>query len=502
MKTIIEPFRTKVVEPLHFSTKEARERALEKAHFNLFKLRAEHVIIDLLTDSGTSAMSSEQWSAMMRGDESYAGCESYFRFEKTVQDVFGYSEVIPVHQGRAAERIVFGTLARPGHVVPSNNHFDTTRANLEACGAIALDLPCAESFDSDSLFPFKGNIDIQKVEDLIRLQGDKIPFAMLTITNNTAGGQPASLENIVEYSFLLKQAGIPLFIDAARFAENSFLIKHRSSQFCSETIETIVRMTFGLADGCLMSAKKDGLVNMGGFIALQDKQLADRFRQSLIVSEGFPTYGGLNGRDLEAIAVGLSEVLSEDYLTYRHAAAKYLANGLDKIGIPYVKPHGMHAIYIDANKFLPHINKEHLPGQALVCELYLEAGIRACEIGTLMCGRTDFVTGQHELADSELVRLALPRRVYSQSHYDYVIEALAEVFKRRSEIQGLTIKWQPKVLRHFTAELEPLNSQSAQMDKAVDNCEPCEPFNSFKAKKEAALTTQNCSANQIVDFEI
>lgn len=501
MKTIIEPFRTKVVEALRFSTKEERRLALLKAQFNVFKLRADEVLIDLLTDSGTSAMSAEQWAAMMRGDESYAGCESFFRFERAIQDVFGFPEVIPVHQGRAAERIVFGALVREGQIVPSNNHFDTTRANIEAFGAIALDLCCKESFDSASTFPFKGNIDIEKVKEVLRADREKIPFAMLTITNNTAGGQPASLENIIEYSGLLKQARVPFFIDAARFAENSFLIKERSCQYRSETIEGIVRTTFDQADGCLMSAKKDAFANMGGFIALRDKVLAEKLKQSLIISEGFPTYGGLNGRDLEAIAVGIREVLSENYLRYRYAAAKYLANGLDKLGIPYVKPHGMHAIYIDAQKFLPHIDKKDLPGQALVCELYLEAGIRSCEIGTLMCGKSDLVTGQIELADSELVRLALPRRVYSQSHFDYVIEALGEVFDRRSEIVGLAIKWQPRVLRHFTAAMEPLRKTMEGIDGSS-----CSQFNQLaESTGKAALMDAISSrhfAKSITDFEI
>ncbi len=457
MKTIIEPFRCKTVEPIRFTTRSEREKLLKEAGNNLFRIKAEDVIIDLLTDSGTSAMSSEQWSAMMRGDESYAGCQSFFRFQEAVQEIFGFQEVLPVHQGRAAERLFFSQTVKAGQVVPSNTHFDTTRANVEALSGQALDLRCKEAADSESDYPFKGNIDLEAVTELLEGKGpDQIPFGMITITNNACGGQPVSLDNIRQYSQLLKARGIPLIIDAARFAENAYLIKEREPAYKEVAIPAIVREIFELADGCLMSAKKDGLANMGGFIALRDPELAARLKDALILTEGFPTYGGLSGRDLEAIAVGLKEVLSEDYLRYRAASAKYMANGLRANNVPIVVPSGLHAIYIDARQFLPHIPPAELPGQVVACQLYLEAGIRTCEIGTAMFGHTDPKTGLEVPAHQDLVRLALPRRVYSQSHFDYVIEGAERVYRRKGELTGMKIVWQPKALRHFTAQFQSL----------------------------------------------
>lgn len=446
MKTIIEPFRTKVVEPIRFSTKEEREEILQRAGYNLFQIKAEDTIIDLLTDSGTSALSSEQWSGIMKADESYAGCSSFFKFEKSVQDIFGFPFVLPVHQGRAAERIFFGHTVKASEIVPSNTHFDTTRANIEVLGATALDLPCNR--DENELFG--GNIDLQSLENLLKVQGSKVPFIMLTITNNAVGGQPVSMRNINMLSILAKEYHKSLIIDAARFAENSFLIKTREADMQSSSVRSIAKISFSFADACLMSAKKDGLSNMGGFIALRDESLAAQLKNSLIVTEGFPTYGGLAGRDLETIAAGLWEATDEDYLTYRLASSTYLANGLIANDIPIVTPPGMHAVYLDARAFLPHISPAELPGQALVSELYLEGGIRACEIGTVMFGRTGKDRLQ-EAARQDLVRLALPRRVYSQSHYDYIIEAVRNVYERRDSIKGMEILWEASQLRHFTA---------------------------------------------------
>jgi tyrosine phenol-lyase len=361
MKTIVEPFRTKVVEAIKFTTREEREQLLQDAGYNLFQIKAQDVMVDFLTDSGTSAMSSEQWAALMRGDESYAGCSSYFRFESAVKDIFGLPIVIPVHQGRAAERLLFGELVKPGLIIPSNTHFDTTRANIEFLGAEAIDLPCLEAKDSFSDYPFKGNIDLIALQDLLARAADRVPFIMVTVTNNACGGQPVALGNIKEISALAKQYGKPLFIDAARFAENSYLNKLRDPDLANYSVKSIAGEFFALADGCLMSAKKDGLANMGGFIALRDKELADAVKNRLIITEGFSTYGGLNGRDLETIAVGLYEVLEPDYLRYRLASAKYLADGLIAAGVPVVVPSGMHAVYIDAKKMLPHIEPGLLP---------------------------------------------------------------------------------------------------------------------------------------------
>lgn len=459
MKTIIEPFRTKVVEAIKFTTRAQREEILKKAGYNLFQVKAEDVMVDFLTDSGTSAMSSEQWAALMRGDESYAGCSSYFRFEQAVQEIFGFPIVIPVHQGRAAERLLFGELVKCGHVVPSNTHFDTTRANIEFLGGEAVDLPCPEAKDSFSDFPFKGNMDIHGLTELLKTRGESVPFIMITVTNNAVGGQPVSIGNVREVSQLARQYNKPLFIDAARFSENAYLVKKREHAYEDKSIGYIAREMFAHADGCLMSAKKDGLANMGGFIALKNEALANSVRNRLIITEGFSTYGGLNGRDLETIAVGLREAMDEDYLCYRQAAARYLANGLTEAGIPVVAPSGMHAVYIDARKMLPHVEPAFLPGQRLVCELYLECGLRSCEIGTAMFGRTR-ADGSQETARQELVRLALPRRVYGQSHYDYVIEACQLVQQRSEALVGMTIVSEPPLLRHFTATFAPVSARS------------------------------------------
>ncbi|HEY9683285.1 MAG TPA: tryptophanase [Oculatellaceae cyanobacterium] len=440
---------------LNLQPEASEKRSSKKAGYNLFQIKAEDVMVDFLTDSGTSAMSSEQWAALMRGDESYAGCSSYFRFEKSVQEIFGFPIVIPVHQGRAAERLLFGELVKEGHVVPSNTHFDTTRANIEFLDGEAVDLPCQEAKDSCSMFPFKGNMDVQGLEALLESRGESIPFIMITVTNNAVGGQPVSIENIRAVSRLARQYGKQLFIDAARFSENAYLVKNREHSNKVKTIGDITHEMFSQADGCLMSAKKDGLANMGGFIALRNEELASSVRNRLIITEGFSTYGGLNGRDLETIAVGLHEAMDEDYLCYRQAAAKYLANGLIEAGIPVVVPSGMHAVYIDAKKMLPHIEPKFLPGQRLVCELFIECGLRSCEIGTAMFGRTRS-DGSQETARQELVRLALPRRVYGQSHYDYVIEACQLVQERSRELVGMTIVSEPPLLRHFTATFAPI----------------------------------------------
>jgi tryptophanase len=451
-RTIIEPHRVKVVEPIRMTTREERRGLLEAAGFNLFSLHADDVLIDLLTDSGTSAMSAEQWAGVMRGDESYAGSRSYFRFESAVRDIFGHRHVIPTHQGRAAERILFGSVLRPGQVVPSNTHFDTTRANIEFAGAEAVDLVIAEGRVPAARHPFKGNIDLERLEALLRARGPSgVPLVMLTVTNNSGGGQPVSLENARAAAELCRRHAVPLYIDACRFAENAFFIKQREPGQADRPVIDIARELLRLSDGCTMSAKKDGLANTGGFIGTNDDALAERMRNLLILTEGFPTYGGLAGRDLEAIAQGLYEALDEDYLTYRIRSTAYLGEKIAEAGIPIVQPPGGHAIYIDAHAMLPHIPPLAYPGQALACELYLGGGIRSCEIGSVMLGRRDPATGAEEPAAMELVRLALPRRVYTQSHVDYVVEVVADVFERRHELRGMRIVQQPPMLRHFTA---------------------------------------------------
>jgi tryptophanase len=454
MKTIIEPHRVKMVEPIRLTDRDERERLIEEARYNLFLLHAEDVIIDLLTDSGTSAMSSEAWGAMMRGDESYAGARSWFRFRDTVTDIFGFEHVIPTHQGRAAERILFSVMVQPGSIVPNNTHFDTTRANIEFCGGKAIDLPCAEAADLESDAPFKGNMDVAALEQLVAEQGpDNIPLIMVTITNNSGGGQPVSMANIREISRIARGAGIPFYVDACRFAENAYFIKLRESGYENTSVADIAREIFALADGCTMSAKKDAFANIGGFLCTNDAELAQRERNILILTEGFPTYGGLAGRDLEAIAVGLREILDEHYLDYRLLSTRYVVNGLIDSGIPVVAPAGGHAVYLDARRFLPHIEPLQYPGQALAVELYIEAGIRGCEIGTVMFGM-DPHSGEEHAARTDLVRLAIPRRVYTQSHMDYVLEAIQYVWERRDAIRGMRIVEAPQFLRHFTAHFE------------------------------------------------
>jgi tryptophanase len=450
MKTIIEPFRIKSVEPIALRTPGERAGLLEAAGFNLFALHAGDVAIDLLTDSGTSAMSSEQWAALMRGDESYAGSTSFARFEAAVREVFGFPEVIPTHQGRAAEHLLFGALGGPGKLFASNTHFDTTRANIEASGASAVDLPCPESRDTESSFPFKGNADVGALERFLAEHAPRVPLVLVTITNNSAGGQPVSLANLRAVHELCERFEVPLFLDACRFAENAYLVQQREPGQRGRELAAIVRDFADLADGCTMSAKKEGLANIGGFLALRDGELARELRARLVVTEGFPTYGGMAGRDLDAVAVGLREVLSQDYQEYRHASIRYVVDRLAAQEIPVCRPAGGHAIYLDAARFLPHLEWHEFPGQALACELYVEGGIRSCEIGSLMRGRRDPLTGREERAPNELLRLAIPRRTYTQSHMDYVLEVIEAVWKRRSSIPGVAIVEAPKVLRHFT----------------------------------------------------
>ena len=455
-QTIIEPFRIKTVEPIQFTTHEQRALALSDAGYNLFLLRAEDVLIDLLTDSGTGAMSSAQWAGMMQGDESYAGARSFFRFEEAVRRITGFRHVIPTHQGRAAERILFGNVCEPGNVVPNNTHFDTTRANVEYRGAQALDLPCAEARQPALVAPFKGNMDVDALQRTLEgAPPGTVPVVMLTITNNSAGGQPVSMANLRAVSALCHAYGVPLFLDACRFAENALFIKAREPGYAGKSILEIAQEIFSYADGCTMSAKKDGLANIGGFLALNDDDLAQRCKNTLILTEGYPTYGGLAGYDLEAIAVGLNEVLHEDYLRYRARSIAYLGEKLDAAGVPYVKPTGGHALYIDAASLLPHIPAAHYPAQALAVALYQEGGIRSVEIGSVMFGR-ELADGREEPAALELVRLAFPRRVYTQSHVDYVAEVITYVAGLKETLRGYRITWQPPVLRHFSARFAPL----------------------------------------------
>jgi tyrosine phenol-lyase len=451
MQTIIEPFKIKSVEPIHFTTVAEREQILKQGHYNLFLIRAEDVLIDLLTDSGTSAMSADQWAGMMRGDESYAGARSFYRFEAKVRELTGLKHVIPTHQGRAAEKILFSCVGGPGKVIPNNSHFDTTRANVEFSGADAVDLPCAEGKDPDTIADFKGNIDVEALDQLIRNVGpERIPLCMVTVTNNSGGGQPVSMANLRATKAVCQRFHIPLFLDACRFAENAYFIKLRETGYAGRSVLEIVQEMFSLADGATMSAKKDALVNMGGFLALNNDDLAARARNLLIMTEGFPTYGGLAGRDLEAIAQGLDEILDEHYLQYRIRSVAYLGERLTRGGVPILQPPGGHAIYLNARKFLPHIPVEQYPGQALVVELFRTGGIRSVEIGSVMFGKND-AAGRLIPARMELVRLAIPRRVYTQSHIDYVIEAVLEVFARRNELRGYRIVEEPPMLRHFTA---------------------------------------------------
>ena len=443
VKTIIEPFRIKSVEPIRQTTREEREGFLQKAGYNLFLIDAKDILIDLLTDSGTSAMSTEQWAAMMRGDESYAGSESFYRMERVVKDLTGFKHVIPTHQGRAAERILFTVMCRKGHVVPNNTHFDTTRANIEFTGARAVDLPTPEAADTQARLDFKGNMDVAALERLIETEGAaNIPLVMITVTDNSGGGQPVSMENIAAVKRVVSRHRIPLYLDACRFAENAWFIKQREPGYAEWAPTQIAQKMFSLADGCTFSAKKDAFANIGGLLCTHDDRLAIQETNLLILTEGFPTYGGLAGRDLEAIAVGLVEVLDPDYLRYRIVSTGYLGRHIADHGVPIVEPPGGHAIYIDAGRMLSHIPKEQFPAQALAVELYRHAGIRSVEIGSVMFG----ANAQHEL-----LRLAIPRRVYTQSHIDYVVEAILEVNDRRSQIRGLAIESEPPFLRHFSA---------------------------------------------------
>jgi tryptophanase len=453
-RTIVEPFKIKVVEPLPFLDRAERERVLAEAGYNLFLVAARDVTFDFLTDSGTTAMSAAQWGAMMIADESYAGSTSFARFERVVREITGYHHVIPTHQGRAAERLLFSTIVPPGSKVPSNSHFDTTRANLEQLGAEAVDLVIPEARDPQDRHPFKGNIDLGRLDAFCAEHRGRIPLGLLTITNNTGGGQPVSLENLRAAAAIYRKHGIPFLLDACRFAENCWFIKAREPGQAERGVRAIAADVFAAADGCLMSAKKDGLVNIGGFLALRDAAWVPRLRDMLILTEGFPTYGGLAARDLEAIAVGLEEVLDERYLAYRAAVSRYVAEGLNRVGIPTVQPPGGHAVYIDARAVLPHIPPAEFPAQALACELYLAEGVRGCEIGSVMFGRT--VDGQFRPAPLELVRLAFPRRVYTQAHFDYILEGVVEVARRAPALRGLRIVHEPPFLRHFTARFAPL----------------------------------------------
>jgi tryptophanase len=447
-RTIIEPFRIKSVEPIRWTTREQREKLLKAAHYNQFLLSADDVLIDMLTDSGTGAMSTHQWAAIMEGDESYAGSPSFGRFRDSIQDIFGYKHVIPTHQGRAAERILFGVVCKKGSIVPSNTHFDTTRANIEFIGAEAVDLLLPEGRQLSLQLPFKGNMDVAALEALIACSGrERIPLVMLTITNNSGGGQPVSMENARQVSAVCKKHGIPLYFDACRFAEDAWFIKMREEGYAAKTPKEIAREMFSYGDGCTMSAKKDGMANIGGFLCTNDDLLAQQEKDLLILTEGYPTYGGLSGRDLEAIAVGIQEALDEDYLRYRIASTAYLGSHITTEGVPIVQPPGGHAIYIDARAFLPHIPTEQFPGVALASELYLEGGVRSVEIGTLMFAAA---------AQMDLVRLAIPRRVYTQSHIDYLVEVILEVWKNRERIRGMRVTYEAPFLRHFTAHLEPI----------------------------------------------
>ena len=451
MRTVIEPFKIKAVEPIRWTTREERKERLAQASYNVFQLQADDVLIDLLTDSGTSAMSSAQWAAIMEGDESYAGSRSFQRFREVVEGIFGYRHVIPTHQGRAAERILFSCMCAKTSVIPNNTHFDTTRANVEYTGAEAVDLAVPEGKDAANRSPFKGNMDVEALEALIaRVGPPRIPLVMLTVTNNSGGGQPVSMQNAREVSAVCRRHGIPLYFDACRFAENAYLIKLREPGYGDLSAREIAREMFALGDGCTMSAKKDGLVNIGGLLCTNDDALAQQEENLLILTEGYPTYGGLAGRDLAATAVGLEEALDEHYLQYRIASTAYLGDHLTAEGIPIVQPPGGHAVYIDARSFLPHVPPEQFPGVALTCDLYLAGGIRAVEIGSLMFG---------ENAAMDLVRLAIPRRVYTQSHIDYVVEILREIWASREEIRGLTLVHEAPFLRHFTARLEPVSDE-------------------------------------------
>jgi len=453
----VEPFKIKVVEPIRQTTRDQREEILRRAEYNLFAVRAEDIYIDLMTDSGTSAMSDSQWAGIMVGDESYAGCRNFFNLEDAIRSITGFQYFVPTHQGRAAENVLFTCTVSPGQSVPSNMHFDTTQANVIVRGGDPVNLLAEEGLDPTLHAPFKGDIDVRKLEAFIQQVGpENIPLGMLTVTNNAGGGQPVSMGNIRATSEVLHKYGIPLFLDACRYAENAYFIKMRDPEYMGTPVLEIAREMFSHADGCTMSAKKDALVNIGGFLAMNDEELYRRVCQELIVREGFPTYGGLAGRDLEAVARGLWEGLDEQYLAYRIAHTKYLADRLVEEGIPTLEPPGGHAVYIDVKRFLPHIPQSELSGQALSCALYLEGGIRAIELGSVAFAREDPETGEMIYPELEMVRLAIPRRVYTQAHLDYVAEIFRRIYERRDQIRGMRYTYAPRLLRHFTAHFQPL----------------------------------------------
>jgi tryptophanase len=453
-----EPFRIKMVERIRLHSRETRERLIREAGYNVFMLRAEDVFIDLLTDSGTSAMSDEQWAGMIRTRQAYAGSESYYNLEKAVRDIFGFKYFIPVHQGRAAENILFSTLVSPGCYVPNNMHFDTTEANVLLRGGFPVNLAVEEAFDTQKVLPFKGNMDVEKLEQLIKEKGPaKIPLIMVTITNNGVGGQPVSMQNIREVSETAREYGIPFFIDACRFAENCYFIKMREEGYRNKSIKEIARELFSYADGCTFSGKKEALTNIGGFLCTNIEELYEKFKSLAIAVEGFITYGGLACRELEAMAIGLYEAIDEEYQTYRHRQVDFFARLLREGSVPIVEPPGGHAVYVDAKRFLPHIPPEQFPGQALVVQLYVEAGVRAVELGSSCFGKIDEATGKFIPAPMELVRLAIPRRVYTDNHLRYVAESLIKLYEKRDRIKGLKRVYAPKVLGHFTAKFEPLN---------------------------------------------
>lgn len=458
MKTLIEPFKIKMVEHIKQTSPEERLEYLKEAYYNVFLIKAENILIDFLTDSGTGAMSDQQWAAIMTGDEAYAGSKSFYHFEEVVKQITGFKYIIPTHQGRAAERILFEIILKnlKGQKIPNNTHFDTTRANIEYHDTEAVDLVIPEGKIPECDHPFKGNMDLGKLEEFLEKNHKRVPLGMTTITNNSGGGQPVSMENIRETSRLYRKYKVPFFIDCCRFAENAYFIKQREKGYGDKTILEIAREIFSYADGCAMSAKKDGIVNIGGFLAMNDEPLAMHARNLLILTEGFPSYGGLAGRDLEAMAVGLQEVLDENYLRYRVRTAEYMGERLLDAGVSIIRPTGGHAVYIDAAAFYPHIPAYQFPGQALVCELYKNGGIRGVEIGSLMFGKTDKTTGNMIPASMELVRLAFPRRVYTQSHFDYAIETIIETFKEREKVRGFKITWEAPFLRHFSVHLAPL----------------------------------------------
>ncbi len=461
-KTIIEPFRIKTVEPIRRTTREQRLAAIERAGYNPFLLKAEDVLIDLLTDSGTGAMSSRQWAGMMQGDESYAGARSFYKFEAVVKKITGFKHVMPTHQGRAAERILFGSMLKPGDIVPNNTHFDTTRANVEYRGAFGLDIPIPAAHQPQVYHPFKGNVDLEKLEQALAEHSGKIPMVMVTVTNNSGGGQPVSMANIRAVSEIAHRHGVPFFIDACRFAENAWFIKMREEGYAHKTPLAIAQEMFSYADGATMSAKKDGLANIGGFLAMNDDALAQKCRNMEILGEGFPTYGGLAGYDLEAIAVGLEEALDEDYLRYRIRSIEYLGERMKRAGIPFIEPTGGHAVYIDARKLLPHIPWNEYPAWALSLALYIEGGVRSVEIGSVMFGRQP--DGSEKPAAMELVRMAFPRRMYTQSHVDYLAEVLGYIKELAPRVRGVRMVEEPPVLRHFSARFAPAHGDILAAD--------------------------------------